>query len=272
MGDSAASESRETFGEKNAKHFDKVAPSEWPQWIVDLQQQIVDFLVSPDFPSWAGMDINTQAEAQGSKRRMLDYACGDGLLSKALKPLYASVIGVDVSGAMLDKYRATTSSLGLSEEEMMGVRGDFITGASQATEPPLPEEALGNFDMVAMSMALHHVEDAPVTMRELASRLKVGGKILIVDWAPLDGSTAAQRDYQEELRKDNKEAIVKERLAVHAARHTVGKPEGFTEAEQRLLFEQASCRDFAWKLADTLSYVEPVDAKGQLYWALATKA
>lgn len=245
----------------------KVAPGEWPRWIVDLQQQIVDFLVSPDFAPWAGID----ARDQSSRRRMLDYACGDGLLSKALKPLYASIIGVDVSGAMLDKYRATAAGLGLSEREMMGVRGDFITGASQATEPPLPSEALGDFDMVAVSMALHHVEDAAAATRELVSRLKVGGKILIVDWAPLDGSTAAQREYQEELRKDDKEAVVKERLAVHAARHTVGKPEGFTEAEQRLLFEQAGCRDFAWKLADTLSYVEPVDAKGQLYWAVATK-
>lgn len=300
--EAAASDSQpsgaETFADKNAKHFEyglpssaprplnpnemsyapltsplphhsKVAgPGGWPQWVLDLHTQIIGFLTSPEFPAWANMASPPPAAG----RRMLDYACGDGLVSRALKPLFTQVVGVDVSGKMLDKYRAAASQRGLGPPDMVGVRGEFVSGDAEApTDPPLPEGDAWDFDLVALSMALHHVEDPAAALRRLAARLRVGGKLLVVDWTPLDGSTPAQRAYQGEVRRRNDEERITRELQAHAASHTVSKPNGFTEREMGELFAQAGCEDMKWRLAEELSYVPVVRAKGQLYWAIATR-
>ncbi|KAK0617488.1 S-adenosyl-L-methionine-dependent methyltransferase [Immersiella caudata] len=264
-----------TFAEENAKHFDKVAPGDWPQWVLDLHQQILSFLASSDeFAAWAGLP-----PAPPAGRRMLDYACGDGLITRALRPLFTSALGVDVSGAMLDKYRAKASQLGyVGPQQMVGVRGDFISSepdrtGTTVTEPQLPESEIWDFDLVVISMALHHLEEPDVALRRLAARLKAGGKLLVVDWTPLDGSTLAQRKYQEELRKDpGRVERIAEALQTHAARHTISKPNGFPADEMRELYAQAGCKNMQWKLAEELSYIPVLDAKAQLYWSVATKA
>lgn len=262
----ASQPGHESLGEKNAKYFDSEALKNWPQWVVDLQQQIVDFLVSSEFPSWLGIE----GEDSG-RRRMMDYACGDGLISRSLKSYHGFVLGVDVSARMLDRFKEGASKMGLGEDEIMCVTGDFITGKGQPTDPPLPEDVLQQFDLVSISMALHHVEDPALAVKELVSRLKPGGKILVIDWTPLDGSTEAQKQYEEELLQQNKGQALKDRLASHAAAHTVGKPEGFTATEMGDIFSKAGCEGFTWKLADKLTYVEPIDAKGQIFWTFATK-
>ncbi|KAF6841843.1 methyltransferase type 11 [Colletotrichum musicola] len=258
--------SDETFAEKNAKHFDKVAPGEWPQWVLDLHKQTTDFLASPEFPGWLGI-----SPAEGH-RRMLDYACGNGLISGSLRPLFSSVTGMDVSKSMLDKYQATADRLGLGPEEMRGVRGDLLGDDLKPTEPPLEESALWNFDLVAISMALHHVEDPESAIKKLAARLKVGGKLLVIDWTPVDGSTPAQREYQKELERDGNRERIDGALMTHAASHTISKPYGFTEQEMRDMFEEAGCRDMSWKIAEELTPIPVIEEmKSQLYFAAATK-
>ena len=249
-------------------HSSKVVTptSDWPQWVLDVHKQISDFLESPEFAPW--IDI----EPRGENRRMLDYACGSGLVSKALKPLFSSVVGVDVSSSMLDKYRATASALGLEPDEMIGVRGDLLSPEPQPTDPPLPEEDLRHFDLAAISLALHHMEDPVDAAKKLAARLKPGGKLLVIDWTPIDGSTAVQRDYQEQMRKNGDEERLDKALRSHAASHTVSKPNGFTKQDMTELFEQGGCKDIKWKLAEELSSVPIIEnAKGQFYWASATK-
>lgn len=200
---------------------------------------------------------------------MLDYACGDGIISKALKPHFATAVGVDVSDSMLDKYRATASSLGLGPDEMVGVRGDLLADNVQPTDPPLAEGNLWNFDLVAISMALHHFEHPETALQRLAARLKVGGTLLVIDWTPRDGSTRAQREYEDELQDQNKSQENLDNAA--GASHTVSKPSGFTEKEMGQLFENSGCKEFKWKLAEELSPVPVANTKAQLFWARATK-
>ncbi|KAL7782595.1 S-adenosyl-L-methionine-dependent methyltransferase [Trichoderma afarasin] len=256
---------KETLAEINAKHFDKVSPGDWQQWVRGLHGQVVEFLISPEFPAWLGLP------SQGTCR-MLDYACGDGVISKGLKQHFSSVVGVDVSGSMLDKYRKTAADLGCSTDEMVGVRGDLLADNVQPTDPPLPEEMLHNFDLVVISMALHHFENPERALQRLAVRLKVDGVLMVIDWTPLDLSTPAQCRYEEELRErgESLESVM-ERVKGHSARHTVSRPDGFTEADMKGLFKQAGCGEVRWKLAEQLSPVPVAGAKGQLFWARAQK-
>lgn len=205
---------------------------------------------------------------------MLDYACGDGIITKSLKPHFASAIGVDVSGSMLDKYRATADGLGLGPGEMVGVRGDLLADNVQPTDPPLSNDNLWHFDLVAISMALHHFDNPEVSLQRLAGRLKVGGALLVIDYTPRDGSTRAQREYEEELREQKKEDGSLDNSpnsAAIAARHTVSKPNGFTRQEMGELFEKAGCTGFKWKLAEELTPIPVANTKAQLFWARATK-
>lgn len=198
---------------------------------------------------------------------MLDYACGDGIVSKALMSHFATIVGIDVSETMLTKYRATAAELGLGADEMVGVCGDLLSDEDKPTDPPLPREKLHDFDLVVTSMALHHFADPKGAIRKLAALLKVGGVLLVIDWTPLDGSTAEQREYQAELKASGKEMLMKD----HAARHTVSKPGGFEKNEMGELFEKAGCQDFGWELAEKLTPIPVVDAKAQLYFARATR-
>jgi len=207
---------------------------------------------------------------------MLDYACGDGVVSRALQPRFATIIGVDVSDSMLAKFRQTAAALNLPPDAMVGVRGDLLGNDDDddtpTTDPPLPAAALRDFDLVVTSMALHHFADPPRALRRLAARLRPGGALLVVDWAPLDGGTAAQRAYAEELGgRGETFATLAERAKVHAAAHTISKP-NFSEREMAELFGQAGCRDARWRIADELSPIPPVDVKSQLFWAGALKS
>ncbi|KAH8901140.1 S-adenosyl-L-methionine-dependent methyltransferase [Thozetella sp. PMI_491] len=266
----ATHEASETFAEKNAKHFDKFAtPGDWPEWVRKLQQQIVDVLVAPDFPIWLGLS------SEGTTgRRMLDYAGGDGLISKTLKPHFASVIGVDVSTSMLDKYKATIAQLGAGPDEMMAVRGDLLADVVQATEPPLPEEKLRDFDLIVVSMALHHFENPGLALQRLATRLAVGGTLLIIDFTPIDGSTPSQVRYEEEQRALSQESkdAAQHSFSSHEASHTVSKPGGFSKQEMHDLFGGAGCGDFRWKLAEELCTMPMANVKTQLFFARASKS
>lgn len=211
---------------------------------------------------------------------MLDYACGDGVLTRSLRPHFPRAVGADVSERMLDRYRATASLLGLGPEAMVAVNVDLVgTGGDSnetdvAAESQLPAgETLRDFDLICVGLALHHFEDPDAALRRLVARMRSGGTLLIIDWAPINDSTPAQRAYKDELRQLGVVfEDVRAAIRIQAANHAVSRPDGFAEQEMTRLFEQAGCREVRWKLAEELSYAPVVEhAKGQLFWARATK-
>lgn len=238
--------------------------------MLDLHAQIVAFLQSPDFVFFAGLPSTLATE---SRLRMMDYACGDGLISRALKAHFGSVLGVDISSNMVERFRTSIASLGASPEQLRAVCGDFVSRENKPTDPPLPDDELRDFDLIALSMALHHMESPASALTRLAERLKPGGKLLVIGWTPIDGSTPSQRQYQEELAVDGLAERIQAAMASHQAMHTISKPDGFSMKEQDELLTAAGCRDMQWKLADEMSSMPLIPgAKSQLYWAVATKA
>lgn len=226
---------------------------------------------------------------------MLDYACGDGLPSRALKSHFKTCIGVDVSAGMLAKYSETATRLGLGPDEMIAVRGDLFADPAEPTDPPLPEGRLRDFDMVAICMALHHMEDIQLAISKLAQRLRPGGTLLVVDWALIDGATPAQKEFMEDVRTGkipikglqesghgrhhNHDDLTKQHQYIdpeepwkpHPASHTITH-DSFTRETIFELFGNAGCTEARWQLADELSDVPGArTGKMQLFWARATK-
>ena len=79
---------------------------------------------------------------------------------------------------MVDKYNTEAREAGLSESQMHAVRGDLLAPAGGQLE----SQDFYGFDLIIMSMALHHVDEPNKIIARFVDRLKAGGTVLIIDW------------------------------------------------------------------------------------------
>ncbi|EJU05798.1 S-adenosyl-L-methionine-dependent methyltransferase [Dacryopinax primogenitus] len=105
----------------------------------------------------------------------MDYACGTGLVSRQLAAHCKGIIGVDISQGMVDYYNTRVSNQGIPSSEMRAIR---------ATLPDDPGELQGmqsSFDVVVCAQAYHHITDIGLVTQSLATFLRPGGALLVVD-------------------------------------------------------------------------------------------
>jgi ubiquinone/menaquinone biosynthesis C-methylase UbiE len=95
-----------------------------------------------------------------------DVGTGTGFLAEAALDAGATVIGVDLSDGMLQQ--AATRFAGRPFE------------GRRSTERTLPLKR-GEVDVIVANMFLHHAEDPPATIAQLATALKPGGRLVITD-------------------------------------------------------------------------------------------
>ncbi len=114
--------------------------------------------------------------------RGLDVGCGSGQFTGVLAGSlnsFTSITGVDVDEAFLASAR----------KEFPGENFTFIAADSRH----LPFED-GSFDLVAISKALHHVEDPLATLEEMKRVLSSGGYFLLSEMHR-DGLTESQESH-----------------------------------------------------------------------------
>lgn len=126
-------------------------------------------------------------------------------------------------------------------------------------DPLLDDEEINGFDLVGISIALHHVEDTELAVRRLSQRLRQGGVLLIVDWLP-----SARGGTCHGCEQSHSHLNVK-----HDSSQTIAQS-GFTKEQIFRLFELAGCGEPKFLVADQLSTVSH-GGKKQLFWARATK-
>ena len=96
-----------------------------------------------------------------------DLGCGTGQIAAALAPFVRRVIAVDGSRAMLKAARQRLGGL-----ENVEVRQGELDAL------PIDDATL---DAAALCLAVHHLPDPPVVLREAARVLAPGGRVLLVD-------------------------------------------------------------------------------------------
>jgi SAM-dependent methyltransferase len=96
-----------------------------------------------------------------------------GLISHGLVGHVKKVIGIDTSQGMLDIFNAKAERDEL-QDKMSSLCMDILCGGA------IPEEIKG-VDVVVVSMAYHHIDDTDHTSKVLASLLKKGGHLLVLD-------------------------------------------------------------------------------------------
>ncbi|KAG7092764.1 hypothetical protein E1B28_009088 [Marasmius oreades] len=111
---------------------------------------------------------------------VMDFGCGNGFNSSLLVPHSKSILGVDISSGMVDEYNRNMERWGLAEEgKFSAVRADLHEDGSSF--------AGKRFDIIFSCMVYHHLPSIHVTTKTLATYLKPGGYLLVMDWKKPEG-------------------------------------------------------------------------------------
>lgn len=137
------------------------------------------------------------AEALGDARpgRLLDVACGPGILLPGLAARADRVIGLDV----------TEETLRLARTRSAGNRNVFLV-RGLAEPAPFPG---GLFDAAVLRLALHHFERPERALAEVRRLLCDGGRLVVLDLVTTpDAGIAALHNAIEVLRDPSHAALV----------------------------------------------------------------
>ncbi|PQE05894.1 methyltransferase domain-containing protein [Rutstroemia sp. NJR-2017a BVV2] len=204
---------------------------------------ILSFINIPWLPE-SDSDTDTDTSPQHTLK-LLDYACGTGLITRAFLPYVSRAIGVDLSPEMVAVYNAHAHNQGLGREEMCGVVGNLLEGGEGRLEGD--EEGNGeffDFDVAVVGLGFHHFADARLAAKRLGERLKKGGVLVVVDFEshePVHGgghghshghSHGHGHEHSKE-KEEEQEADVSKQVKETITHH------GFSEEEIRSIFEDA---------------------------------
>lgn len=119
--------------------------------------------------------------------RLLDVACGPGMVACAAARRARHVSGIDLTPAMIEQARQLQAKLGLQNL-------DWRVG--EATALPFEDDA---FDAVTTRYSAHHLPDPDVAFAELRRVARPGARVAIADMV-LPPREAAAYDRMERLR------------------------------------------------------------------------
>ena len=107
--------------------------------------------------------------------KMLDFACGTGLVSLELLPFVDSIVGMDSSQGMLDVFAAKAEQL-----PQKNVRTQFIDVARG-------EAITGSYDLIVCSMAFHHLPEVVPILLQFYACTRANGYLCVADLDPEGG-------------------------------------------------------------------------------------
>jgi demethylmenaquinone methyltransferase/2-methoxy-6-polyprenyl-1,4-benzoquinol methylase len=117
-------------------------------------------------PRWRRAAV--EAVGAGAEDRVLDVACGTGLVARALVERWGCrVVGLDQSAAMLSRARAK-----LAADQRLAARVTLVEGEAESL--PFADR---EFDHLTFTYLLRYVDDPAATLRELARVVKPGGRV-----------------------------------------------------------------------------------------------
>ncbi|KAF9870430.1 hypothetical protein CkaCkLH20_12097 [Colletotrichum karsti] len=166
-----------SLAELNRKFWDTNADSIFEQdWLKIFAEQLTRFLRTQ------APNLGFRSRDAENPVRLLDYACARGGASWSLAPFVDEILGIDIAPAMADRFNSHASRLGYTASQAHAVAGDLTTDDSLA--------APASFDVVIISLALHHLDDPPAMLGRLAERLKPGGVLVAVEGIDTDEKPA----------------------------------------------------------------------------------
>ncbi|EGD92432.1 hypothetical protein TESG_00009 [Trichophyton tonsurans CBS 112818] len=197
------------------------------EWVISCQKQIREHL-QENLP-WFDAHLPTDGQLKG---KMVDYACGEGYISRFFTSYFSKCIGVDEASGMVDKFNQTARQEKLPETQ---IYAEFF-----------------NFDLIIIVHALHHIDDPQKLINRFTERLRPGGIVVVADWEK-SGKVVHPADIN------------------HPAAHTVSHS-GFTEKEMHEFFKNAGCKESDYTvLKEEMAVPEAWGGKKTLFFAKGRK-
>lgn len=156
--------------------------------IDQFTRQAVPFAAMPAHTNADLLDLIRHAARLTPTSRVLDVACGPGLVSLALAAHASHVTGLDVTPAMLDKARDLQQQRGLANLSWDLGRADTL---------PYPN---ATFDAVVTRWSLHHLLTPDAALAEMVRVCRPGGRVVVADVYTSSPEQAAEYDRLEKLR------------------------------------------------------------------------
>jgi SAM-dependent methyltransferase len=152
-------------------------------------RQATVFSTAPAISDEDALRMIVEAARPGPDDRLLDVACGPGLVVCAFAPHVREASGIDVTPAMLDRARKLAGDKGLANVTWR--QGDVYA---------LPYQD-ASFTIVTTRFSFHHFLDPAAVLREMVRVCAPQGRIVVVDdYASEDPAKAAAFNRLEKLR------------------------------------------------------------------------
>ncbi len=235
-------------------------------------KQAEEFSRSPVMTDRASLARMVAWAAPGPGDRVLDVACGPGLVAAAFSPRARAVVGIDLTPAMLQRGRAVADEQGARNVS-------FALG--DVARLPFPD---GAFERVVSRRAFHHFPDPEAVLREISRVCASGGAVVIEDQAAqANPATAATMTRIDKLRDPSHTLALApeiwidlfpacglrfERVEVMPREMdfdewiTRAHPEAGDEARARALFESVAAGEIpgppAWRAGEALHFELPL--------------
>ncbi|KAI9693337.1 MAG: hypothetical protein M1822_005333 [Bathelium mastoideum] len=242
------------FTEQNRKTFDDLAMSYDAK---DWQKKLIEQIAEQIRRRLDWLEVEWADEKKGKEVKLLDYACGNGLVSRALGPSVTHILGIDLSANMVTAYNDRAASLTSSSvrpsnlRSVRAIEGNVLDPDSwsrlSADLPSLcastyTEGAMekAGFDVAVACMGVHHFADPALAIARLAQLVKPQtGVVLVLDLVKVVGDA------------DSAEA---RRIAdgMGGAGHTIHpQHNGFRREEVEEMFRAARLEGFKWDTCPT---------------------
>ena len=152
-------------------------------------RQATVFSTAPTITDEDALRMIVDAAGPTPDDRLLDVACGPGLVVCAFAPHIREATGIDVTPAMLERARKLATDKGLAN--ITWRQGDVYS---------LPYDD-ASFTIVTTRFSCHHFLDPVAVLREMVRVCAPGGRVIVVDdYASEDPSKAAEFNKLEKLR------------------------------------------------------------------------
>jgi len=152
-------------------------------------RQATVFSTAPAITDEEALRMIVESVRPAPDDRLLDVACGPGLVVCAFAPHVRTATGIDVTPAMLERARRLAADKGVVNVAWR--RGDVYS---------LPFGD-ASFTIVTTRFSFHHFLDPAAVLREMVRVCAPGGRIVVVDdYASEDPAKAAAFNRLEKLR------------------------------------------------------------------------
>jgi ubiquinone/menaquinone biosynthesis C-methylase UbiE len=152
-------------------------------------RQAVPFSTAAPIADETALALLIAAAEAGVEDRVLDVACGGGIVVGAFAPHVKHATGIDMTPAMLERARRLAQEKGVTNVAWR--EGDV-------THLPWPD---GAFTIIVTRFAMHHFPEPRAVFAEMLRVCAPGGRIVVADtYASADPAKAAEFNRLELLR------------------------------------------------------------------------